>query len=167
MAPNPNQFVTVPQGPVPNTPTPTGNFGNPTDLLKGTHPVSSNSSGVPKPLPGSTKGIVYTDGHGKWVFRDTGVEAANGGNYVLYQFLNGSWTQAASQTPTGLPVVGTALSGVEAIGSFFNKLSDPNTWVRAGEFLGGAILLAVGAHAILKSNSAYGSTTRKVAKYVK
>lgn len=37
-----------------------------------------------------------------------------------------------------------ALSGVDAIGDFFSRLSEANTWIRVGEFAAGTLLLYVG-----------------------
>ena len=42
------------------------------------------------------------------------------------------------------------LSGLAAIGAFFNKLGEKNTWVRVGEFACGAILVAIGLNSMLK-----------------
>lgn len=59
------------------------------------------------------------------------------------------------------------LSGIEAIGNFFNKLGKGQTWVRIAEFTAGGILLAVGINAMMKSNSAYQATKSTVAKGAK
>jgi hypothetical protein len=42
-----------------------------------------------------------------------------------------------------LDKIGQVLSGVNAIGDFFNKLSEANTWLRIAEGLLGGILIAV------------------------
>lgn len=40
------------------------------------------------------------------------------------------------------------LSGLAAIGDFFARLTEANTWVRVGEFLAGGVILYVGLKAI-------------------
>jgi hypothetical protein len=56
---------------------------------------------------------------------------------------------AAPATPGGLP-----LGGIAAIGDFFNKLTEANTWVRVGEFAAGAILLYIGLSALTRGTAA-------------
>jgi len=99
------------------------------------------------------------------VFRDGA--AGKGSTYDLYQYLNGSWQKVVSQTPTGIPVVSSALGGIEAVGDFFVKLGQANTWIRVGEVLAGVILVTVGAHAMLKTSSTYRSTYHTAKKLVK
>src|ERR1700735_3795899 len=43
------------------------------------------------------------------------------------------------------------LSGVDAIGDFFSRLTEANTWIRVGEFAGGALLLHVGLQGLVPS----------------
>lgn len=60
------------------------------------------------------------------------------------------------KTPTKNPLhgitntVGSApgLGGIAAIGDFFARLTEPNTWVRIGEFVAGVILIYVGVKAM-------------------
>lgn len=54
-----------------------------------------------------------------------------------------------SDTPvtSGIPGASNPLSGVEAIGNFFNKLGQKNTWIRIGEGVVALILLDVGLKA--------------------
>jgi len=62
------------------------------------------------------------------------------------------------------------LSGINAVGDFFNKLSQPNTWIRVAEFTAGGVLLIVGLHAMLKMSPTYKSTVGTAgtaAKYIK
>jgi hypothetical protein len=51
--------------------------------------------------------------------------------------------QVSSQT--GLP-----LTGVAAIGDFFSRLGQANTWIRVGEVVAGLILLGIGLNAMFK-----------------
>jgi hypothetical protein len=58
------------------------------------------------------------------------------------------------------------LSGIAAIGDLANRLTQPNTWVRVGEFLAGGILLVIGVNAMTKGpvQSATSGTIRSGAK---
>lgn len=51
------------------------------------------------------------------------------------------------QTANALPQPPSALTGVA---DFFSRLEDPHTWLRVGEFIAGAILLAIGANALTR-----------------
>jgi hypothetical protein len=50
------------------------------------------------------------------------------------------------------------LTGVNAIGDFFTRLSDPHTWVRVGEFVAGGLLLFIGGSAVLRGTPASQAT---------
>lgn len=56
-------------------------------------------------------------------------------------------TAAATSAGGGLPgtSLGNPLSGIQAVGDFFARLTDLNTWIRVGEFVLGALLLIAGA----------------------
>ena len=41
------------------------------------------------------------------------------------------------------------LSGLAAIGDFFGRLTEANTWIRVGEFVAGALLLYIGLKAVV------------------
>lgn len=58
----------------------------------------------------------------------------------------GNATQAAKNTYHAAQAAASAnpLSGLAAIGDFFSRLSQANTWLRIGEGLLGIILIAVG-----------------------
>lgn len=65
-------------------------------------------------------------------------------------------------TPGGLPTVGPGgnigkltnpLSGVNAIGDFFNRLTQPNTWLRVGEVVAGLLLVYIGLNATMKDTA--------------
>ena len=43
-----------------------------------------------------------------------------------------------------VPSLPNPLSGIEAVGNFFNKLGEASTWLRIGEFILGLLLLTVG-----------------------
>lgn len=45
------------------------------------------------------------------------------------------------------------LGGVQAIGDFFNRLTQANTWIRVGEALAGLLLLYLGLNAAFKNTS--------------
>jgi hypothetical protein len=64
------------------------------------------------------------------------------------------------------------LTGVNAIGDFFNRLTEGNTWIRVGEVLAGVLLLYLGLNAAFRDTaggravqSATG-TAKNVAKRV-
>lgn len=57
---------------------------------------------------------------------------------------------------------GTSLAGLSAIGDFFSRLTESNTWLRAGEIALGLLLIAVG---VSKMTSAVPAAT-KIAKAV-
>lgn len=46
--------------------------------------------------------------------------------------------------------VPSPLSGVAAIGDFFSRLTQKNTWVRVGEVVIGLVLLGIGVNALFK-----------------
>ncbi|MGH3223573.1 MAG: hypothetical protein ACRDPY_33635 [Streptosporangiaceae bacterium] len=61
---------------------------------------------------------------------------------VSVGMVSGTLAGAGLGTPANPP--SNPLSGVAAIGDFFSKLGQPNTWIRVGEVALGLILLAVG-----------------------
>jgi len=80
----------------------------------------------------------------------------------------GGFGKGSTQTQTQIPGVSSALGGLDAIGDFFVKLGQANTWIRVGEVLAGVILVTVGAHAVLRSNSGtYRSTYHTAKKLIK
>ena len=52
-----------------------------------------------------------------------------------------AWISAKDKSPITVP---SPLTGLNAIGDFFNKLGEANTWIRVGEVLLGVVLIAVG-----------------------
>jgi hypothetical protein len=57
------------------------------------------------------------------------------------------------------PLGTNPLTGINAIGDFFQRLTQPQTWVRIGEFVGGALLLYIGGSAVLRG-TATGNAAR-------
>jgi hypothetical protein len=57
---------------------------------------------------------------------------------------SGAKPPSISDTPTD-PL------GIDAIGSFFNRLTEANTWIRVGEFVIGGIIVYVGLKAMFPS----------------
>jgi hypothetical protein len=61
------------------------------------------------------------------------------------------------------------LGGINAIGDFFNRLTQPNTWIRVGEVVAGLLLVYLGLSATMRGTEAQRqftkvkSTTKKVA----
>lgn len=56
--------------------------------------------------------------------------------------------------------LGNPLSGIDAIGNFFDKLGQANTWERAGLVLLGIILIGVGAARITGAQNAVSSIVK-------
>lgn len=82
-------------------------------------------------------------------------------------------------TPGGLPTIGPGgniggtitnpLGGIQAIGDFFNRLTQPHTWVRVGEVLGGLLLVYMGLRASFsgtEAEKAVNTVTKPVKKGV-
>jgi len=61
------------------------------------------------------------------------------------------------------------LTGINAIGDFFSRLTSAHTWIRIGEFIVGAALLAIGLNALLKQTTGVdvGKSAVKAAKAVR
>jgi hypothetical protein len=72
-------------------------------------------------------------------------------NQLLAQQAANKLTQQNPQNPPpNIPV----LSGVNAIGDFFQRLTEPSTWIRVAEFAAGGILLYIGGNALLRDTAA-------------
>lgn len=56
-----------------------------------------------------------------------------------------------------------ALSGLDAIGGFFSRLSEASTWIRIGEVLAGGIVLFIGVKA-LSQGTPVGDAAKSVKK---
>jgi hypothetical protein len=61
-----------------------------------------------------------------------------------------------AMAPSVAPTKGLTnpLSGVNAIGDFFNRLTQPNTWIRVGEVVAGLLLIYVGVNALMRDTAA-------------
>lgn len=63
----------------------------------------------------------------------------------------------------GTAAAATGLTGLAAVGDFFSRLTQKNTWVRVGEVTVGGILLIAGLRALTSGSPAVGSGARKAA----
>lgn len=68
--------------------------------------------------------------------------------------------------PPGTPIVGDVhipnpLSGINAIGDFFQRLTEKQTWERVAEFALGGVLIYVGVRAVAHGSPTVGSGARK------
>jgi hypothetical protein len=50
--------------------------------------------------------------------------------------------------------VNSSLTGINAVGDFFARLTEPNTWLRAGELLVGVVLVYVSARSMFPAQVA-------------
>jgi hypothetical protein len=69
------------------------------------------------------------------------------------------------------PGLGNPLTGINAVGDFFQRLTQPATWIRVGEFVAGGLLLFIALNAMTRGpvRSATGKTVKsgvRVAKKV-
>jgi hypothetical protein len=104
--------------------------------------------------------------------------------YVLGPF---TWAEAQAQLAglkhvgtgglSGLPgsagqagqAIGNAapnIAGVAAIGDFFNRLTQPSTWIRVGEVAAGLLLLYLGLNATMQGTAA-GNAVQSATKTAK
>lgn len=58
--------------------------------------------------------------------------------------------------------VGNPLSGLAAIGDFFQRLTQANTWIRVGKVIAGGALLLIGLAHITGAGNAVATAARKV-----
>lgn len=68
-------------------------------------------------------------------------------------------TQAAGGTVGNVP---NPLTGINAIGAFFNKLGESNTWIRVAKVVIGGVMLIVGIAHITGTQNALMDAARKV-----
>lgn len=54
--------------------------------------------------------------------------------------------------------VGKGLGGINAIGDFFNRLTEGNTWLRVGEVAAGLLILYIGLNAVMKGTPVEAAT---------
>jgi len=50
--------------------------------------------------------------------------------------------------------ISAPLTGINAIGDFFSRLTEASTWVRVGEFVAGGLLLYISGNALLRDTAA-------------
>jgi hypothetical protein len=84
-----------------------------------------------------------------------------------YPTLAAANAAAASATATANstefnPSLPNPLTGVNAIGAFFNNLGKANTWIRVSKVVVGGLLLVVGLVHITGAGGAIAATARKV-----
>ena len=65
-------------------------------------------------------------------------------------------------TPDLKPDVPNPLTGINAIGDFFSRLTNSNTWIRAAKILVGGMLVLVGIAHMTGASGAIAETARKV-----
>lgn len=68
--------------------------------------------------------------------------------------------QEISGVGASLPSIGSPLSGIAAIGDFFQRLTQPATWTRVGEVALGGILVYAGIRALTHGSTAAGAGAR-------
>lgn len=89
------------------------------------------------------------------------------GPYTYAQAKTAASAEAATGNPAipgSLPAgIGPNLGGVAAIGDFFNRLTEKNTWIRVGEVIAGLILVYIGINALLRDTAA-GSAIQSAKK---
>jgi hypothetical protein len=61
--------------------------------------------------------------------------------------------------PGGLHI-SNPLGGINAIGDFFNRLTQPNTWIRVGEVAAGLLLVYLGLSATMRGSEAQRQFTK-------
>lgn len=80
--------------------------------------------------------------------------AAAAAKYNNENHQTGSTVNDPSVFPNIKSPLTNPLSGVNAIGDFFNRLTQPNTWVRVGEVVAGVLLLYLGLSATMRGTEA-------------
>jgi hypothetical protein len=55
--------------------------------------------------------------------------------------------------PTSTAGIPNPLAGTAAIGDFFNRLTQKNTWIRVGEVLAGLVLIWIGLNALTRDTA--------------
>jgi hypothetical protein len=122
---------------------------------------------------------------GPWfIFQATGTIQRQSNPVLAMGLANSGWVGFATQAEAkaalayskshGAPTVAQAaknnipgFSGIDAVGNFFNKLSEGNMWLRIGEFAIGAILVGVALAHLTGTDNAIAKTLRTGAKVVK
>jgi hypothetical protein len=76
-------------------------------------------------------------------------------------------TNALKNATSHVPIVGPVVGAATNVNDFLSKLSSPNTWLRIGEFVLGALLLLAGAMHLTGMNSDLGDIAKLGTKVVK
>jgi hypothetical protein len=101
---------------------------------------------------------------------DTQAKAQTAAHWInLRGGAGGSLGTIISDLPTALkageqaatPSIPNPLTGVDAIGDFFHRLTESSTWVRVGEVALGGILVYAGLRALTHGSTVAGSSARK------
>lgn len=121
------------------------------------------------PGNGSNSGPLGIPPGGPWfVFGATGTIQRQSNPLAAAGLANSGWTgfptQALAKAFASHGVSGTAkhaatsipnpLGGINAVGDFFNRLTQANTWVRVGEVAAGILLVYLGLNATMKGTAA-------------
>ena len=139
---------------------------------------------APNPGNGSNTGPLGIPPGGPWfVFGATGNIQRQSNPLAAAGLANSGWTgfptQALAKAFASKGIAGSAkaaipnpLGGVAAIGDFFNRLTQANTWVRVGEVAAGILLVYLGLNATMKGTAAGNAvqsatgTAKKIAEVV-
>jgi|ERR1041385_6763078 len=62
--------------------------------------------------------------------------------------------------PGGIGGITNPLGGINAIGDFFNRLTQPNTWIRVGEVVAGLLLVYLGLSATMRGTEVQRQTAK-------
>jgi len=84
--------------------------------------------------------------------------------YVKQHFPNDTppTTSPAQANANATQTVENAVPGLSQVGTFFASLGQANTWIRAGKFVIGGLLLVIGLVHITGADNALASAARKV-----
>lgn len=135
---------------------------------------------LPNPGTGSNTGPFGVPPGGPWfVFGATGTIQRQSNPLLATALANSGWTgfptQALAKAFASKGIAGQGkqavananpLQGVAAIGDFFSRLTQGNTWVRVGEVIAGLLLLYVGVNA-LGRDTAVGSAVHSATNTAK
>lgn len=140
---------------------------------------------MPTVPSGSNTGPFGVPPGGPWfVFGGTGTIQRQSNPLLATALANSGWvgfaTQSAAEAYAHSGVGGaargaasdvnkgatTALGGINAIGDFFNRLTEANTWIRVGEVVAGVLILYIGLKATT-SNTAVGNAVKQTTAPVK
>ncbi len=124
---------------------------------------------------GATKGAAFKTWYDAAVKKDPAITPDQAVGAWLTGTLIGNGTAAAASTLGQVPAAAATgaenatntlttgpLSGLDAIGAFFNNLTNPNTWIRVAKVVVGGVLLIVGLVHITGAGGAVANVARKV-----